>query len=82
MIGTSELKRCCNGGKFLLDLIPYPKLKPLPDELLDMYFNDKSFGEVSNVYNNLLSFAATGVNNEHGGKFESIVGDHSRTMCC
>ena len=45
-----------------------------------MVDNVKHFGRLSSTYNNILAISAVGVENERGGGWERMLGDHSVTM--
>jgi hypothetical protein len=56
----------------------FPKLEPLPLELLGMVRHQLNhIGRASAYYNKIFSIAATGVDNGKGGGVESIIGHHS-----
>ena len=63
-------------GKALQE--PFPQLKPLPPAMLH-YARDRilHMGRNSVSYNNVLCCAATGVENNEGGGFEVIHGNHA-----
>ena len=66
----SELRKCCLHGK--IDEYPrniYEPLAPLPPYLKEVIVHDKRFSRLSSTYNNILSFAATGIQNDSGGGF-------------
>ena len=68
--------KCCLNGRAFQD--PFPQLKPLPPMMLH-YATDRllHMGRNSVSYNNVLCCAATGVENNEGGGFEVIHGDHA-----
>jgi hypothetical protein len=59
----------------------YERLAPLPPYLYYVIVNDERFSRVSSTYNNILSFAATGVSNDSSGGFvNSAQGDSCVTI--
>jgi len=73
---AGQKKKCCLDGKALQE--PFPQLKPLPPMMLH-YARDRiqHMGRNSVSYNSVLSCAATGVENNDGGGFEHIHGEHA-----
>lgn len=50
----------------------YGHLIPLSDTMQNLILdNIEHFSHLSSTYNNLLSLCATGVDNDHGGKYEN-----------
>ena len=78
----AELRRCCLCGA--IDEFPtyvYERLSPLPPYLFYVIVNDNTFSRNSSTYNNILSFAATGVaNDSNGGFVNSSQGDNCVTI--
>jgi len=76
--GSSKAQRskCCLNGRALEE--PYPQLKELPPWMLHYVTNRiQHMGRNSVSYNSVLCCAATGVENNEGGGFETIHGDHA-----
>ena len=49
--------------------------------MIDIMVNDlKTFSPLSSTFNSIVSLAATGEENDHGGGFERRVGDHAVTL--
>jgi hypothetical protein len=56
----------------------YPQLEPLDDVILEaIKSNHFNFSRNSSTYNNILSFGATGVENDKGGGWMKVKGNHS-----
>ena len=54
------------------------KLKPIQNQLLTLYKNTNEMSIACNTINNILSFAATGVDNDVGGGYEhDMLGPHA-----
>ena len=70
-----QSKCCMNGAAFRA---PFPQLSQLPPRILH-YARDRilHMGRNSVSYNSVLSCAATGVENDTGGGFEIIHGNHA-----
>ena len=65
---TNFRKLCCQNGSWKVEESGYPLLNPLPDVIKELCINEtEHFSEMSNLYNNLLSFAITGVDNGREG---------------
>jgi len=73
---AGQKKKCCLHGKALQE--PFPQLRQLPPMMLH-YARDRlhHMGRNSVSYNSVLSCAATGVENNDGGGFEHIHGEHA-----
>jgi len=71
-----QRSKCCINGKALTE--PFPQLKELPPTMLH-YARDRilHMGRNSVSYNSVLCCAATGVENNEGGGFETIHGEHA-----
>jgi len=73
---SGQKKKCCLQGKALRE--PCPQLKQLPPMMLHYAKNRlQHMGRNSVSYNSVLSCAATGVENNDGGGFEHIHGEHA-----
>ena len=76
----TERSKCCANGTMVHD-ISYPnklKLKPLQNPLLNLYKETRIMSIACNRINNILSFVATGVENDSGGGFEhDMFGPHA-----
>jgi hypothetical protein len=71
------LKKCCLDG-YVQQCPQYPQLEPLDDVILDaIKSNHNNFSRNSSTYNNILSFGATGVENDKGGGWCRVKGHHS-----
>jgi hypothetical protein len=71
-VGTRRL--CCMNGQALRLM---PKLDPMVNTLQSLAYNqNEQFCLNSNVYNNLLAFSATGVDNGKGGGYDQFFGKH------
>jgi hypothetical protein len=67
-------KLCCIDGK--ADQL-MPRMDPMLPTLQNLaHSQNEEFALCSNVYNNLLAFSATGVDNGKGGKYDNFFGDH------
>jgi hypothetical protein len=69
---------CC--GDNICNRAAFPKLNPIPAELLPLYISDIThIGRMSSYYNNILAISATGVDHGPNGAkgWEKIVGDHA-----
>jgi hypothetical protein len=75
------LRKCCLDGKDL-QFSDYPNLEPLDEVIVAAITADVSgnFSRNSSSYNNMLAFGATGVENESGGGWRKVKGNHSVTM--
>jgi len=73
---AGQKSKCCLNGKALLE--PFPQLQELP-RIMIHYITDRlqHMGRNSVSYNSVLCCAATGVENNEGGGFETIHGDHA-----
>jgi len=73
---VGQKSKCCLNGKAFED--PFPQLQELPGIILH-YVRDRlqHMGRNSVSYNSVLCCAATGVENNEGGGFETIHGDHA-----
>ena len=61
-------KHCCQNGQWKTEESGYPLLEPLPDVIRNLCENETAhFSSRSNLYNNLLSFSITGVDNGREG---------------
>jgi hypothetical protein len=70
----STRKKCCISGEANRLM---PILDPMFSSLQSLAYNQiEQFNLYSNVYNNLLAFSATGVDNDKGGKYDSFFGSH------
>ena len=74
---AADKKKCCLNG---LAMEGYPenfKLKPIEEPLLSIYKTNE-FQQQCTTSNNILCFAATGVENDHGGGWiGDIMGPHA-----
>jgi len=74
-------KRCCNNGEYLQPDCAFPKLEMLPETLKWLCLQrGEHFGKTSAKYNNILSIGSTGVENNKGGGYETIIGDAAVKM--
>jgi len=72
----AQRSKCCLNGRALEE--PFPQLKELPPWMLHYATNRiQHMGRNSVSYNSVLCCAATGVENNEGGGFETIHGDHA-----
>jgi len=73
---SGQREKCCLNGQALRE--PFPQLRPLPPKMLH-YARDRihHMGRNSVSYNSVLCCAATGVENNEGGGFDVIHGDHA-----
>jgi len=61
-------KHCCQNGQWKTEESGYPQLEPLPDVIRNLCENETAhFSSRSNLYNNVLSFSITGVDNGREG---------------
>jgi hypothetical protein len=74
------MKKCCLEGSIQEHW--WPTLKPLSPQILDLFMNNRAnFSRSSSSYNNILSMAATAVENDNGGGWQQgYRGDHAVTM--
>jgi hypothetical protein len=80
-VTKSARKRCCNNGAYLMSDSNFPKMEMLPESLKWLCLErGEHFGKLSAKYNNILSIASTGVENDKGGGYEKIVGDSAVKM--
>ena len=74
-------RRCCNNGEYLQPDCVFPKLEMLPETLKWLCLErGEHFGKTSAKYNNILSIGSTGVENNKGGGYETIMGDAAVKM--
>ena len=75
-------RRCCNNGEYLQPDCVFPKLEMLPETLKWLCLErGEHFGKTSSAkYNNILSIGSTGVENNKGGGYETIMGDAAVKM--
>ena len=77
-LSSNEKTKCCLEGTITYEAIMYPKLKPLPPNLREIFQNPSKFSSISSTYNNILAMGATGVDNGKGGGFEhDMHGNHA-----
>jgi hypothetical protein len=80
-VPKSARKRCCNNGAYLMSDSNFPKMEMLPESLKWLCLErGEHFGKLSAKYNNILSIASTGVENDKGGGYEKIMGDSAVKM--
>jgi hypothetical protein len=68
-------------NRFTEDLQDFKRLEMLTKQEQEiMVTNVKHFGRLSSTYNNILAISAVGVENERGGGWERLLGDHAVTL--
>jgi hypothetical protein len=70
-------QKCCQRGAALSQ--NYPTLAPLPP-VLDALLFDPEFSSKAVIYNNILALSAVGIQNEEGGGWDTIYGDHAMRL--
>ena len=88
----AQRQKCCKRGKLChhyysskggISEEPMPQLVEIPEDLGWLYFDDvaiENLSSSSTAYNKIFCIARTGVENEPGGRYDTIYGTHSASI--